>query len=138
MKIWEIALTGCLSGGVFVALVELAKSLILWRKNRDAVKEDRAEQRKDDAEKKAALNTEKRLAAIEAKTDAQSEALRFIIYDRIRHIALAYIADGEVDFDDRRILNDMHRSYHHGLGGNGDLDNLMSQVNALPLKIEKS
>ena len=39
-----------------------------------------------------------------------------------------------MDFDDRRILNLMHKSYHDGLGGNGDLDNVMNDVNRLPLK----
>ena len=36
--------------------------------------------------------------------------------------------------DDRRVLNEMHHCYHDGLGGNGDLDNLMQEVNKLPLK----
>lgn len=90
--------------------------------------------RQDAKEDNEALETEKRLKAIEAKTDAQSEALKFILFDRIRHLGKAYIAEREIDFDDRRILNDMHRSYHSGLGGNGDLDNLMESVNDLPLK----
>ena len=55
-------------------------------------------------------------------------------YDRIRHLGQKYIADGSVDFDDRRILNQMHKSYHDGLGGNGDLDNIMGEVNKLPLR----
>ena len=32
------------------------------------------------------------------------------------------------------VLNEMHKSYHDGLGGNGDLDVLMHAVNTLPLK----
>lgn len=90
--------------------------------------------RQDAKEDNEALETEKRLKAIEAKTDAQSEAVKFILYDRIRYLGQAYIAESEIDFDDRRILNDMHRSYHSGLGGNGDLDKLMEAVNDLPLK----
>ena len=90
--------------------------------------------RQDAKEDNEALETEKRLKAIEAKTDAQSEALKFILYDRIRYLGQAYIAESEIDFDDRRILNDMHRSYHSRLGGNGDLDKLMEAVNDLPLK----
>ena len=57
-----------------------------------------------------------------------------MLYDRIRYLGQAYIAAGEIDFDDRRVLNDMHRSYHNGLGGNGDLDTLMAEVNGLKLK----
>lgn len=123
-----------LSGGVGAAVVKLLGDKFAWRRERKAVKEDRAEKKKDDAEAQAKLKTEERLKTIEAKTDAQSEALKFILYDRIRYLALAYIADKEIDFDDRRILNDMHRSYHTGLGGNGDLDVLMREVNNLPLK----
>lgn len=66
--------------------------------------------------------------------EALKAGLKWVLYDRIRHLGQKYINDGLVDFDDRRILNEMHKSYHDGLGGNGDLDNLMQQVNALPLK----
>lgn len=130
-------LIALVSGGVGAAVIKLIGDGLLWKRNRKAAKEDRAEQKKEDAEKRAALQTEERLKTIEAKTDAQSEALKFILYDRIRYLALAYIADGEIDFDDRRILHDMHRSYHSGLHGNGDLDILMNDVNGLPLKKNK-
>ena len=130
-------LIAIVSGGVGAAVIKLIGDGLLWKRNRKAAKEDRAEQKKEDAEKRAALQTEERLKTIEAKTDAQSEALKFILYDRIRYLALAYIADGEIDFDDRRILHDMHRSYHSGLHGNGDLDILMNDVNGLPLKKNK-
>lgn len=60
--------------------------------------------------------------------------LKWVIYDRIRFLGQSYIAQGEIDFDDRRILNEMHSCYHNGLNGNGDLDSLMNQVNILPLK----
>ena len=66
--------------------------------------------------------------------EALKTGLKWVLYDRIRHLGQKYIANGTVDFDDRRILNEMHKSYHEGLGGNGDLDNLMSEVNKLPLK----
>lgn len=130
-------LIALVSGGVGAAVIKLIGDGLLWKRNRKAAKEDRAEQKKEDAEKRAALQTEERLKTIEAKTDAQSEALKYILYDRIRYLALAYIADGEIDFDDRRILHDMHRSYHSGLHGNGDLDILMNDVNGLPLKKNK-
>lgn len=127
-------LAAILSGGVAVAVIEGIKEALTWRRNRKAAKEDKAEQKKEDAEKQANLRTEERLQAIEAKTDAQSEAIKYILYDRIRYLGQAYIDAGEIDFDDRRILNDMHRSYHSGLGGNGDLDVLMREVNNLRLK----
>lgn len=64
---------------------------------------------------------------------ALKNGLKWVLYDRIRYMGQHYINEGEVDFDDRRILNEMHKSYHEGLGGNGDLDTLMSEVNRLPL-----
>jgi len=66
--------------------------------------------------------------------EALKAGLKWVLYDRIRFLGQKYTNDGSVDFDDRRILNEMHKSYHDGLGGNGDLDNLMSEVNKLPLK----
>lgn len=65
---------------------------------------------------------------------ALKAGLKWVLYDRIRFLGQHYISAGNVDFDDRRILNEMHKSYHDGLGGNGDLDVLMREVNALPLK----
>jgi len=87
-----------------------------------------------DKEDKAQVDVEKELRELREMSAAQSEALKFVLYDRIRYIGQAYIAEGEVDFDDRRVLNNMHSSYHNGLNGNGDLDTLMAEVNSLPLK----
>lgn len=65
---------------------------------------------------------------------ALKTALKWVMYDRIRYLGQTYIAAKKIDFDDRRILNEMHNCYHNGLGGNGDLDTLMKEVNSLPLK----
>lgn len=62
------------------------------------------------------------------------EAIRYLLYDRIRFLGGKYLIAGEVDFDDRRILNNMHEVYHTKLRGNGDLDILMGEVNKLPLE----
>lgn len=112
-----------LGGSFGVALIQLVNNWLVWRRERKAKKEDRAAEKEDANDR----NVNEQLAAL-------MEATKFILYDRIRYLGQAYIADGEIDFDDRRILNDMHRSYHNGLGGNGDLDILMSEVNRLPLK----
>lgn len=68
---------------------------------------------------------------------AIEEALRYLLYDRIRFLGSKYLSSGEVDFDDRRILNNMHEVYHSKLHGNGDLDILMGEVNKLPLDSNK-
>lgn len=66
--------------------------------------------------------------------EALKAGMKWVIFDRIRFIGHSYIKAKEIDFDDRRILNEMHKCYHDGLNGNGDLDNLMHEVNSLPLK----
>lgn len=124
-----------LSGGVAVALIEVVKELILWSKNRKAKKEDDAMEREDEKERQEAMHINERLETIEKKTDAQSEALKYIMYDRILYLGREYIKKGNITFDERQILNNMHNSYHNGLGGNGDLNTLMHEVNELPLKI---
>lgn len=115
-----------LTGGVGAAIVKSIFDILAWRRTRKAEKEDRVY-----------LNAEERLNQIEEQNQAQSEALKFLLYDRIKYLGQCYIRDNEINIDDRRILNDMHKSYHSGLGGNGDLDLLMKTVNNLPLKIEK-
>ncbi len=124
-------LIALLSGGVGAAVVKLIGDSFAFRRERKAKKEDTE-----------ALGFKERLDRIESQNDAQKllldnqrEALKYLLYDRIRFLGQAYIKDGCIDFDDRRILNDMHRSYHTGLDGNGDLNNLMEEVNKLPLKM---
>lgn len=66
--------------------------------------------------------------------DAVAEGVKYLLYVEILRLGKKFIADGKVDFDERRILNAMHSTYHNGLSGNGDLDNIMEAVNDLPLK----
>ena len=110
------------------------REAIAWHRNRKANREDKAEEKQEYEQRQADLKTEARLSSIEKKMDAQNEAMKYVLYDRIRFLGQAYIDAGEIDFDDRRILNNMHHSYHFGLLGNGDLDTLMGAVNRLPLK----
>lgn len=65
------------------------------------------------------------------------EGMRLILLDRIRYVGQSYLKEKEVDFDDRRLLKQMHNVYHENLGGNGDLDTLMKEVDDLPLKIKE-
>ena len=133
MTVWEFlaALALALAGGaVGAAIVNGVNERSMHKMKRKFEKEDKSE------------DVEKRLSAIEQQMSEQStmlvavaEADKYLLYDRIRHIGEGYISEGEVDFDDRRMLNAMHYSYHNGLGGNGDLDKLMEAVNQLPLKV---
>lgn len=65
---------------------------------------------------------------------ALKKAVRLLLCDRIRYISIARMAEEKIDPDELRMLNEMHDSYHNGLGGNGDLDQMMKRINELPLK----
>lgn len=126
MEIWNYLLTGATAA----AVIKLIDNLIQWALKRKAAKEDKAEAEADRQEK----SEEERMQDTERKLDALTVGVRIILLDRIQYLGQIYIREGEVDFDDRRRLNDMHSVYHNKLGGNGDLDVLMSEVNSLPLK----
>lgn len=117
-----------------------------FKATRKAAKEDKSEERADktreisdavakfeksEAEKNAEID--KRLDALDKQMEAQSTALRLILLDRILHLGQGYIMKGEISFDDRKRLHDMHDCYHSGLGGNGDADLIMREVDNLEL-----
>lgn len=105
-------IVAALSGSALAALIQQIGEVYRQRKRREAAKED--------------THCE--------DYNALRKALMYVILDRIRYLGQVYIKDQEVDFDDRRLLNEMHDVYHNELGGNGDLDTLMREVNRLPLK----
>lgn len=121
------------TGVTGAAVIKLIDNVVQWKLQRKAAKEDRT---LDDgrAEIKKIKQWEKDM---EDKVNALINADRYIMFDRIRYLGQKYVAEKEVDFDDRRILNQMHDVYHNELGGNGDLDKLMKAVNTLPLKQER-
>ena len=140
-------LLGILSGGVAVALVKAIEGIVTWHLNRKAAKEDKAEAKADkttelgdavaefkqaEAEKNKEL--EETLEELKQQIKPLSDAIRFILLDRILYLGQSYIAKGEISFDDRKRLRDMHDAYHNGLHGNGDADLIMQGVDELPLK----
>lgn len=70
------------------------------------------------------------------KDDAQTKALRYIMLYIIQERAKEYIKEKKVTLEDRRSLHHWHKLYHDGLGGNGDADALMAQVDKLPVDLE--
>lgn len=70
------------------------------------------------------------------KADAQNKALRYLMLYIIQERAKQHIKDTRISLDDRRSLHHWHDLYHNGLGGNGDADALMAQVDKLPLDTE--
>ena len=67
------------------------------------------------------------------KNDLQNKALRYLMLYIIQERAKQHIRDGCISLDDRRSLHHWHDLYHNGLGGNGDADALMHQVDLLSL-----
>ena len=65
--------------------------------------------------------------------DAKGKALRYIMLYIIQERAKQLIIEGCVTLEERRSLHHWHDLYHNGLGGNGDADALMAQVDRLPL-----
>lgn len=76
----------------------------------------------------------KKFEDMEKSDAAQVEALKYVLLDRILYIGQSYIKHGEVTYDDRKRLRDMHDVYHNKLGGNGDAKMIMDAVDELPLK----
>ena len=130
MENWMYAIATGVTGA---AVIKLIDNVVQWKLQRKAAKEDRTLD-DDRAEIKKIKQWEKDM---EDKVNALINADRYIMFDRIRYLGQKYVAEKEVDFDDRRILNQMHDVYHNELGGNGDLDKLMKAVNTLPLKQER-
>lgn len=127
----------CGAGGL--ALIDFARERWKWKAERKAKKEDREEEKTDElAElKKSVEELQTQQDEMSGQLDALREAMKCVLLDRIIYLGQSYIADGEVDFDDRRRLHQMHSSYHNGLKGNGDADVIMKAVDALPLKKSK-
>lgn len=103
MEIWLAVLTG----GAAAALVSGLFQLMLQNMNRKAAKED--------------------------KNDDTKEALRILLYDRIKHLGRDYIERGFISSEDLEDIIAMHKVYHDNLSGNGFLDSIMSQVKNLTI-----
>ena len=128
-------LTGLATGGALVAIIKAIEEAFAWRRNRKAQLEDRDDERvKEEKELRSAVDS---LVESQKEMKADIEALivsnRLMMLDRILHLGLSYIKRGEVTFEERKNLHDMHESYHYGLMGNGDADLIMEAVDELPL-----
>ena len=70
------------------------------------------------------------------RDEAQTKALRYLMLYIIQERAKEHLRQGRISLDERRSLHHWHELYHNGLGGNGDADALMAQVDKLPLDTE--
>ena len=118
-------LLAILGGGAGTALVGGIFTIVQWRLNRKAAREDRVAQL--GAEESQEL---KRLVGVLLEAD------RTILYDRIKHLGKSYIARGYITVEELEDIDLMHGVYHDKdkLGGNGFLDALMKTVHALDVR----
>jgi len=151
IEVWK-AVIAFLCGAGGLAIINIIQERWKWKHDRKAVVEDRKEAKEDKLDKigndlsdfitKQEEYNQKAIdmfAEMEKKDSAQSEALKYVLLDRILYIGQTYIKHGEVTFDDRKRLREMYNVYHkkpseYGLGGNGDAQHIMDAVDVLPLK----
>ena len=119
---WLLAILG---GGVGTALVGGIFTLLQWRLERKAAREDAGLTRQGQE-----LTELKRLVRVLVEAD------RTILYDRIKHLGKSYIARGFITVEELEDIDLMHTVYHDKdkLGGNGFLDALMKTVHTLEVR----
>ena len=137
-ELWKSVLAFLLGAGG-LALIEWAREAWKHRVDRHDLKEDKQEEKADKMKDVTKELSEIRKEQEEQgrQLDAMRDAMKCVLLDRIIHLGQSFIAAGEVDFDDRKRLRDMHTSYHEGLKGNGDASAIMAAVDKLPLKQTK-
>ena len=120
-----------LAGACGAAFVSGVFGVIMWFLNRKAAKEDKA------AEKKIAdcAARGKEIGNLSSLVQALIIADRTILYDRIKHLAKAYIKRGWVSVEEYEDLKNMHKVYHDTLDGNGFLDDIMCEVGQLEKRV---
>lgn len=68
------------------------------------------------------------------KETGESQGIRWLMQDRLEHVALAYMAKGSITHDEWKNWNKGHYIYHELLGGNGDLDPLKEALSTMDAK----
>lgn len=124
--ILPIVLAFIAGNGVAVAIIGLLKDKLDFSRKRKAQKEDKEQ-----------TNLAEWRNSVDEKLTAQGEGIKFLLYDRIQHLGQEYIVRQEITFEDKKNLHTAHSVYHNGLKGNGDLDQLMSDVDKIPLTIKR-
>lgn len=121
-----------LFGGAFgAALVAGVFGLLQMKLKRKAEKEDRAESKQ--MASCAARGEE--IKQLQAVVNSLMVADRTILYDRIKHLAKAYIRRGWLYMEEYEDLDRMHQVYHDDLKGNGFLDAIMADVRKLDKRV---
>lgn len=115
----EILLTA-----IGASVVTLIGNVVLWKLNRKATQEDKADQKL--IERVEAQ--EKEQAVIKAGIEA-------LLHDSLYREAKTHIKRGKISEPDMRNVEYLYNSYH-ALGGNGTGTELFNRCKALPLDLE--
>lgn len=75
-----------------------------------------------------------RRAERKAQETGESQGIKWLMQDRLEHVALTYLSKGEITHDEYKNWNRGHYIYHELLGGNGDLDPLKKAIEDLDIK----
>lgn len=112
------AVLAILAGATGAAIVKLVDNILMWTLNRHAKKEDTEETEKTELEK---------------KVDAIADCVAILSIDRLQFCCKQCIHAQEITLSDRQRI---HAMYHkaHEIGVNGDLKDLLTLVDKLPLK----
>lgn len=66
----------------------------------------------------------------EEKLNALVDGQKLMMLDRVKHLGKRYIEKGEISFEDKESVIEMHNAYKK-LGGNGHLDMVMAEIEKL-------
>ena len=102
-----------------------------WRLNRKAQKEDKAAENQT-------INCAARGEEIKRLQNTVNSLIiadRTILYDRIKHLAKAYIKRSWISVEEYEDLKRMHKVYHDDLNGNGFLDSIMEEIDKLEKRV---
>ena len=133
------------AGGL--ALINIVQKRWEMKYERKSKKEDRQEMKEDRLDefgkklddclaKQKKINEDilKKQEETDKQLLAQSQAIKFDLLDRIFHACNGYIKRGDITFEERKRIHEMHDCYHNGLGGNGDADLIIKEIDELPLR----
>lgn len=73
---------------------------------------------------------------IEDRTNASIHADMLVVKEKLVKMCLDYLERGWITYEEKVALHELHSAYHE-LGGNGDLNDLMEEVDELPVKRRK-
>ena len=72
-----------------------------------------------------------RRAEKQRKETGESQGMRWLLQDRLEHLAGHYLERGLITYDELKNWNKGHTIYHDLLGGNGDLNTLKYSLEQL-------